>query len=75
VEQAQRGGPRDWPSAHCRHCTGGHPGACLIGEHRCVHGWNGRHPRAFRWQLVLTRRWWHRVLWGDHGWDWSGPGR
>ena len=40
------------------------PGDCLLDDFRCIHGWNGKHPRQFRWQLVLTRRWWHRVFWG-----------
>ena len=49
---------------HCRHCAGDCPGDCLVDDFRCIHGWNGKHPRQFRWQLVLTRRWWHRVFWG-----------
>ena len=45
---------------HCRHCWGDCPGECLIGQPgRCIHGWNGKHPRQFRWQLLLTRNWWH----------------
>jgi len=50
---------------HCRHCYGGCDGGCLIDESgRCIHGWNGKHPRQFTWQLLLTRGWWHRVLRG-----------
>jgi hypothetical protein len=54
---------------HCRHCLGDCPGGCLIGQSgRCLHGWNGKHPRQFTYQLLLTRNWWHRViyrvLWG-----------
>ena len=57
---------RRMPEArHCRHCLGDCPGSCLIGQPgRCIHGWNGKHPRQFRWQLLLTRRWWDRVLRG-----------
>jgi len=50
---------------HCRHCAGDHPGDCLLSEGRCIHGWNERPPRQFSWQVLLTRRWWHRVLWGN----------
>jgi hypothetical protein len=65
VAQARRGQPQErWPTRHCRHCAGGHPGVCVISEYQCIHGWNGPHPRVFRWQLLVTRRWWHRVLWG-----------
>ena len=60
--------PEEWrmPEArHCRHCLGDCGGGCLIGQPgRCIHGWNGKHPRQFSWQLLLSRRWWHRVLWG-----------
>jgi hypothetical protein len=50
---------------HCRHCMGDCGGGCLISQPgRCIHGWNGKHPRQFSWQLLLNRRWWHRVLWG-----------
>jgi hypothetical protein len=52
---------------HCRHCLGACNGDCLIGDGRqCIHGWNGKPPRMFYWQLVLTRRWWHRVFWGPY---------
>jgi hypothetical protein len=37
---------------HCRHCLG---------------GWNGKHSRQFTWQLLLTRKWWHRVFRGEGG--------
>jgi len=51
---------------HCRHCTGDCLGECLLGEYGiCIHGWNER-PRQFSWQLLLTRRFWHRVFWGFH---------
>jgi hypothetical protein len=52
---------------HCRHCAGNCNGDCLLGgsEGRCIHGWNGQHQRVFTWQVLLTRRWWHRVLWGN----------
>jgi hypothetical protein len=53
------------PPRHCRHCLGDCPGTCLIGESgQCIHGWNTKHHRQFRPQLVLSRRWWHRVFWG-----------
>ena len=52
---------------HCRHCAGNCPGDCLIGDTgRCTHGWNEKHPRQFRLQLLLTRKWWHGVFWGVH---------
>lgn len=52
---------------HCRHCAGGHAGECLLEHGRCIHGWASKqHPRVFSWQLLLTRAWWRRVLWGDH---------
>jgi hypothetical protein len=51
---------------HCRHCLGNCPGDCLFDDGQCIHGWNGKRPRGFTWQVLLTRRWWHRVLWG-HG--------
>jgi len=49
---------------HCRHCAGDCPGDCLLDDMRCIHGWNGKHPRQFRLQQLLTKRWWHRVFWG-----------
>jgi hypothetical protein len=55
---------------HCRHCLGGGcpggdlPGTCLLGDGQCIHGWNGKRPPGVTWRVVLTRRWWHRVLWG-----------
>lgn len=50
---------------HCRHCLlGGCPGDCLLEGGRCIHGWNDKRVRQFRWQLLLSRRWWHRVFWG-----------
>jgi hypothetical protein len=50
---------------HCRHCMGDCPGNCLIGDSgRCIHGWNEKRPRQFTWQLLLTRKWWHRVFRG-----------
>ena len=61
---------------HCRHCLGDCPGSCLVGESgKCIHGWHEKGSRQFRWQLLLTRKWWHRVFWGtkprsDH----MGPG-
>ena len=57
---------RRMPEArHCRHCAGDCPGDCLLGESgRCMHGWNEKRPRQFSWQLLLTRKWWHRVFWG-----------
>jgi len=32
-----------------------------------MHGWNETPPRQFKWQLVLTHGWWHRVFWGVSG--------
>jgi hypothetical protein len=50
---------------HCRHCLGaGCPGDCLLPDGTCMHGWNGKRPPALTWRVLLTRRWWHRVLWG-----------
>jgi hypothetical protein len=50
---------------HCRHCLlGGCQGNCLLEDGTCIHGWNGHRPRVFTWRTLLTRRWWHRVLWG-----------
>jgi len=49
---------------HCRHCLGDCLGDCLVGDGICIYGWNGRRPRQFSWQLLLTRRWWRRVFWG-----------
>ena len=50
---------------HCRHCLGDCPGDCLFGDSgQCIHGWNERRPRQFSWQMVLTRKWWHRIFWG-----------
>jgi hypothetical protein len=49
---------------HCRHCAGDCDG-CLLGGGRCIHGWNERPPRQFTWQVLLSRRWWHRVFWGQ----------
>ena len=50
---------------HCRHCAGGCLGECLVGDSGiCIHGWNEKRRRQFTWQLLLTRRWWHRVFWG-----------
>jgi hypothetical protein len=40
------------------------PGDCLLDDGQCIHGWNGKRPHDFTWQVVLTRRWWHRVFWG-----------
>jgi hypothetical protein len=55
---------------HCRHCAGDCNGDCLIagGDGQCIHGWNGRRPRQLTWRVLLTRQWWHRVLWGDKPW-------
>jgi hypothetical protein len=51
---------------HCRHCAGDCPGDCLIDDAgvMCIHGWNQRPPREFRWQILINRRWWRRVFWG-----------
>jgi hypothetical protein len=52
---------------HCRHCAGDCLGECLLGEGGlCLHGWNEKPPRQFRWQVLLSRRLWHRVFWGYH---------
>jgi hypothetical protein len=52
---------------HCRHCWGGCPGDCLLDDGQCIHGWNGNRPQEFSWRVLLTRPWWERLLWGDHG--------
>jgi hypothetical protein len=49
---------------HCRHCLGDCPGDCLFDTGRCIHGWHDKPSRQFTWQLLLTRKWWHRVFWG-----------
>jgi hypothetical protein len=50
---------------HCRHCAGNCPGDCIIDDSgMCMHGWNVKPRRYFSWQMLLTRRWWRRVLWG-----------
>jgi hypothetical protein len=53
---------------HCRHCAGNCRGECMLGDGQCIHGWNGHRPRHFTWRVLLMRRWWHRVLWGDQPW-------
>jgi hypothetical protein len=58
---------------HCRHCAlGGCPGDCLLGDGQCIHGRNGKRPQALTWRAALSRRWWHRVLWGEQG-SWRRP--
>jgi hypothetical protein len=58
---------------HCRHCAAvGCPGDCLLGDGQCIHGRNGKRPRPVTWRLVLTRQWWHRVLWGEQA-NWRRP--
>jgi hypothetical protein len=50
---------------HCRHCTGDCHRTCVFGDFgQCIHGWNEKPPRQFTWQLLLTRRFWHRVFRG-----------
>jgi hypothetical protein len=50
---------------HCRHCTGDCNRTCVFGDDgQCIHGWNEKPPRQFTWQLLLTRRFWRRVLRG-----------
>jgi hypothetical protein len=61
-EAREAGQPR-----HCRHCLGDCPGDCLLGDGQCIHGRNGKRPPQGTWQLLLTRRWWRRLLWG--GWE------
>lgn len=57
---------------HCRHClAAGCSGDCLFPDGQCIHGWNGKRPAGLTWRALLTRRWWHRVLWGDRG-LWGG---
>ena len=69
--------PGDGKLRHCRHCLGDNcPGDCLLGDGQCIHGWNGKRPRAVTWQLLLTRRWWYRVLWGpERSPRWRALGR
>jgi len=56
---------RDGRPRHCRHCTGDCLDTCLIGDSGlCLHGWNDKSRRQFSWQVVLSRKWWHRVFWG-----------
>jgi hypothetical protein len=54
-------------TGHCRHCLGDCPGTCRLDDSgRCIHGWDSRPPHQIRWQAVLTRTWWHRLLWGTY---------
>ncbi len=53
---------------HCRHCAGSCSGECMLGDGQCIHGWNGKRPREFTWRVLRSRRWWHRVLWGEQPW-------
>jgi hypothetical protein len=55
-------------AGHCRHCAGNCGGECLLSDGQCIHGWNGKRPREFTWRVLLNRRWWHRVLWGEQPW-------
>jgi hypothetical protein len=72
AEARQATGPRQ--PRHCRHCAfGGCPGDCLLGDGLCIHGWNGRRPTALTWRVLLDRRWWHRVLWGEAASWGKGP--
>jgi hypothetical protein len=64
---AERYMPEARQFRHCRHCAGGCPGDCLLGDGQCIHGWNEKRPGQFTWQALLTRRLWDRVLWGVHG--------
>jgi hypothetical protein len=49
----------------CRQCLGDNcPGDCLLGDGQCIHGWNGNRPRDVTWRVLLTRAWWHKLLWG-----------
>lgn len=51
---------------HCRHCLlGGCRGDCLFPDGQCIHGWNGKRHRVVTWRVVRSRRFWHRVLWGQ----------
>jgi hypothetical protein len=67
-------GPVEWrmpevsQARHCRHCAGDCRGECMVGGGQCIHGWNGKRPRQFTWRVLLSRRWWHRVLWGEQPW-------
>ena len=54
---------------HCRHCAGDGSGECMLGDGQCIHGWNGKRPVPLTWQVLLSRRWWRRVMWGE-GADW-----
>jgi hypothetical protein len=40
----------------------------MLGDGQCIHGWNGHRPLHFTWRVLLQRRWWHRVLWGEQPW-------
>ena len=50
---------------HCRHCLGNCPGDCLLDNGVCIHGWHEKQSYGFTWRLLITRRWWRRMLWGD----------
>ena len=63
---AERHMPEIRQARHCRHCAGNCPGDCLLSDGQCIHGRNGERPLPFMWQLLVTRRFWHRVLWGPH---------
>jgi hypothetical protein len=47
----------------------------MLGDGQCIHGWNGKRPREFTWRVLLMRRWWHRVLWGEQPWEAAEPVR
>jgi len=59
--------PEDRAPRHCRHCWGNCGGYCLLDDGTCIHGWNGHRPRHHTWRVLLTRRLWNRVLWGEYG--------
>jgi hypothetical protein len=62
---AERRMPEVRKPRHCRHCLAeGCRGNCLLSDGTCIHGWNGKRPAAVTWRAVLTRNWWHQVLWG-----------
>jgi hypothetical protein len=62
---AERHMPEARQPRHCRHCLGDNcPGDCLLGDGQCIHGWNGNRPRDVTWRVLLTRAWWHKLLWG-----------
>jgi hypothetical protein len=55
-------------TGHCRHCLGNCNGTCLLrgGNGLCIHNPLPRQSLRANPRLVLSRRFWRRILWGVH---------